>query len=138
MHWSDLAYGIKFVALRYFNVAGAKADGSIGEDHGPETHLVPIVLQVANGQRDTLKIFGTDYDTPDGTNVRDYVHVVDLADATFLPSSIWPRVTKVTPSTLAQQPASQTARFLKRPARLLVKKFQQRTHHAALAILTLW
>lgn len=84
MHWSDLAYGIKFVALRYFNVAGAKADGSIGEDHGPETHLVPIVLQVANGQRDTLKIFGTDYDTPDGTNVRDYVHVVDLADAHIL------------------------------------------------------
>lgn len=84
MHWSDLAYGIKFVALRYFNVAGAKADGSIGEDHGPETHLVPIVLQVANGQRDDLKIFGTDYDTPDGTNVRDYVHVVDLADAHIL------------------------------------------------------
>ncbi|KRM87810.1 UDP-glucose 4-epimerase GalE [Lacticaseibacillus thailandensis] len=84
MHWSDLAYGIKFVALRYFNVAGAKADGSIGEDHGPETHLVPIVLQVANGQRDKLKIFGSDYDTPDGTNVRDYVHVVDLADAHIL------------------------------------------------------
>lgn len=84
MRWTDQAYGIRFVALRYFNVAGAKADGSIGEDHGPETHLVPIVLQVANGQRDKLKIFGDDYDTPDGTNVRDYVHVVDLADAHIL------------------------------------------------------
>ncbi|MCE2138300.1 NAD-dependent epimerase/dehydratase family protein, partial [Streptococcus thermophilus] len=78
MHWADVAYGIKFVALRYFNVAGAKPDGSIGEDHGPETHLVPIILQVAQGKRDELKIFGDDYNTPDGTNVRDYVHVVDL------------------------------------------------------------
>lgn len=84
MHWSDVAYGIKFVALRYFNVAGAKADGSIGEDHSPETHLVPIILQVAAGERDGLKIFGTDYPTKDGTNVRDYVHVVDLADAHIL------------------------------------------------------
>lgn len=84
MHWSDLAYGIKFVALRYFNVAGAKADGSIGEDHHPETHLVPIILQVAAGERDQLQIFGDDYPTPDGTNVRDYVHVVDLADAHIL------------------------------------------------------
>ncbi|KRM42029.1 UDP-glucose 4-epimerase GalE [Lentilactobacillus parafarraginis] len=84
MHWSDVAYGIKFVALRYFNVAGAKADGSIGEDHHPETHLVPIILQVAAGERDQLTIFGDDYDTKDGTNVRDYVHVVDLADAHIL------------------------------------------------------
>ena len=84
MHWSDVAYGIKFVALRYFNVAGAKADGSIGEDHHPETHLIPIILQVAAGERDGLKIFGTDYPTKDGTNVRDYVHVVDLADAHIL------------------------------------------------------
>lgn len=84
MHWSDVAYGIKFVALRYFNVAGAKVDGSIGEDHSPETHLVPIILQVAAGERDGLKIFGTDYPTKDGTNVRDYVHVVDLADAHIL------------------------------------------------------
>lgn len=84
MHWSDVAYGIKFVALRYFNVAGAKSDGSIGEDHHPETHLVPIILQVAAGERDELTIFGDDYDTPDGTNVRDYVHVVDLADAHIL------------------------------------------------------
>ncbi|ALO03628.1 UDP-glucose 4-epimerase GalE [Lactiplantibacillus paraplantarum] len=84
MHWADAAYGIKFVALRYFNVAGAKPDGSIGEDHGPETHLVPIILQVAQGKRDELKIFGDDYNTPDGTNVRDYVHVIDLADAHIL------------------------------------------------------
>ncbi|WP_353949039.1 UDP-glucose 4-epimerase GalE [Sporolactobacillus sp. Y61] len=84
MHWSDLAYGIKFVALRYFNVAGAKPDGSIGEDHHPETHLLPIVLQVAAGSRDKLKIFGNDYETPDGTNVRDYVHPYDLADAHIL------------------------------------------------------
>lgn len=84
MKWSDQAYGIKWVALRYFNVAGAKPDGSIGEDHGPETHLLPIVLQVAQGKRDKLMIFGDDYDTPDGTNVRDYVHPFDLADAHML------------------------------------------------------
>lgn len=84
MRWSDEAYGIKFVALRYFNVAGAKEDGSIGEDHHPETHLVPIILEVAAGERDQLAIFGDDYPTNDGTNVRDYVHVVDLADAHIL------------------------------------------------------
>ncbi|MFT8410236.1 MAG: UDP-glucose 4-epimerase GalE [Schleiferilactobacillus perolens] len=84
IHWADVAYGIKFVALRYFNVAGAKADGSIGEDHHPETHLIPIILQVAAGKRDKLTIYGGDYPTEDGTNVRDYVHVVDLADAHIL------------------------------------------------------
>ena len=84
MKWTDQAYGIKFVALRYFNVAGAKPDGSIGEDHGPETHLLPIVLQVAQGKRDKLMIFGDDYQTPDGTNVRDYVHPFDLAYAHLL------------------------------------------------------
>jgi UDP-glucose 4-epimerase len=82
--WADQAYGIKFVALRYFNVAGAYPDGSIGEDHGPETHLTPIILQVALGKRAQLQIFGDDYNTPDGTNVRDYVHVLDLADAHIL------------------------------------------------------
>ncbi|WP_125711737.1 UDP-glucose 4-epimerase GalE [Companilactobacillus kedongensis] len=81
IHWSEVAYGIKYVALRYFNVAGAKPDGSIGEDHDPETHLIPVVLEVAAGQRDELTIFGDDYDTKDGTNVRDYVHVEDLAEA---------------------------------------------------------
>ncbi len=84
MRWADEAYGTKFVALRYFNVAGAKPDGSIGEDHGPETHLITIVLQVAQGKRDKLQIFGDDYNTPDGTNVRDYVHPFDLADAHIL------------------------------------------------------
>lgn len=84
MKWCDIAYGIKFVALRYFNVAGAKADGSIGEDHNPETHLVPIILQVALGKRKELAIFGDDYPTEDGTCIRDYVHVVDLIDAHIL------------------------------------------------------
>ena len=84
MRWADQAYGIKFVPLRYFNVAGAKPDGSIGEDHGPETHLLPIILQVAQGVREKIMIFGNDYNTPDGTNVRDYVHPFDLADAHLL------------------------------------------------------
>ncbi|MHC5372418.1 UDP-glucose 4-epimerase GalE [Enterococcus sp. LJL120] len=84
MKWCDGAYDMKFVALRYFNVAGAKADASIGEDHTPETHLVPIILQVALGQREILQIFGDDYDTPDGTNIRDYVHVEDLIAAHIL------------------------------------------------------
>ena len=84
MHWADEAYGMKFVALRYFNVAGAWSDGSIGEDHNPETHLMPIILQVAQGKRDKLQIYGDDYNTPDGTNIRDYVHPIDLADAHIL------------------------------------------------------
>ncbi len=75
------AYGLSFAALRYFNAAGASADGSIGEDHTPESHLIPIVLQVALGQRDAITIFGDDYPTPDGTCIRDYIHVDDLADA---------------------------------------------------------
>ena len=84
MRWADQTYGIKYVPLRYFNVAGAKPDGSIGEDHGPETHLLPIVLQVAQGKREKISILGDDYKTPDGTNVRDYVHPFDLADAHLL------------------------------------------------------
>ncbi|EPH95163.1 MULTISPECIES: UDP-glucose 4-epimerase GalE [unclassified Enterococcus] len=84
MKWCDNAYGMRYVALRYFNVAGAKSDASIGEDHDPETHLVPIILQVALGQREALAIFGDDYDTPDGTCVRDYVHVEDLIAAHIL------------------------------------------------------
>lgn len=84
MRWADEAYGLKWVALRYFNVAGAKEDGSIGEDHPTETHLVPIILQVALGERDKVMMFGDDYNTPDGFNVRDYVHVMDLADAHIL------------------------------------------------------
>lgn len=84
MRWCDEAYGMKFVALRYFNVAGAKADATIGEDHDPETHLVPIILQAALGQRKEVAIFGDDYDTPDGTCIRDYVHVEDLIAAHLL------------------------------------------------------
>lgn len=76
---SATAWGLGATALRYFNAAGAAADGSIGEDHDPESHLIPLVLQVALGQRSALKIFGTDYPTPDGTCVRDYIHVEDLA-----------------------------------------------------------
>ena len=81
LKWADNAYGIKFVALRYFNAAGAHISGKIGEDHSPETHLIPIILQTALGQREKMCIFGDDYDTPDGTCVRDYIHVTDLADA---------------------------------------------------------
>lgn len=81
MKWSDLAYGIKYVSLRYFNVAGASNDSSIGEDHNPETHLIPIVLQVPLEKRDFITIFGDDYNTFDGTCIRDYIHVEDLADA---------------------------------------------------------
>ena len=75
------SFGLGYAALRYFNAAGASLDGLLGEDHDPETHLIPIVLQVALGQRQRLSIFGSDYPTPDGTCVRDYVHVLDLADA---------------------------------------------------------
>lgn len=81
MKWCDNAYGIHYVALRYFNVAGAKSDSSIGEDHDPETHLIPIILQTALGQRDYLGIYGDDYDTPDGTCIRDYVYIEDLIEA---------------------------------------------------------
>ena len=75
------AYGLSFAAFRYFNAAGAAEDGTIGEDHQPETHLIPLVLDAATGRRDHIKIFGTDYDTPDGTCLRDYVHVDDLSRA---------------------------------------------------------
>jgi UDP-glucose-4-epimerase GalE len=78
------AYGIGYAALRYFNAAGAAADGTLGEHHDPETHLIPLVLQVALGQRPHVEVFGTDYPTPDGTCVRDYVHVEDLAEAHVL------------------------------------------------------
>ena len=78
------AYGLGYAALRYFNAAGAAPDGTIGEDHDPETHLIPLVLQVALGQRPHIEVFGTDYPTPDGTCIRDYIHVDDLADAHLL------------------------------------------------------
>lgn len=78
------AYGLRYVALRYFNAAGADPSGEIGEDHNPETHLIPIVLQTALGLRESVTVFGTDYPTPDGTCIRDYVHVCDLAAAHVL------------------------------------------------------
>ncbi|MBK9127677.1 MAG: UDP-glucose 4-epimerase GalE [Phycisphaerales bacterium] len=78
---SAAAWGLGSVALRYFNASGAAADATIGEDHEPEIHLIPLVLKVALGQRESIKIFGTDYPTPDGTCIRDYVHVEDLAEA---------------------------------------------------------
>ncbi|MFZ0369610.1 MAG: UDP-glucose 4-epimerase GalE [Halobacillus sp.] len=84
LHWAEKAHGIKHVVLRYFNVAGADPEGRVGEDHRPETHLIPIVLQVAQGKRDKIMIFGDDYPTEDGTCIRDYVHVTDLVDAHLL------------------------------------------------------
>lgn len=81
LHDFDSAYGLKYVALRYFNAAGADFEGKIGESHQPEPHLIPIVLQTALGKREKISIFGEDYDTEDGTCVRDYIHVNDLADA---------------------------------------------------------
>lgn len=84
MHWADKANGIKSIALRYFNVAGAASDGSIGEDHGPESHLVPNILKSAITGDGNFTIFGDDYNTKDGTNVRDYVQVEDLIDAHLL------------------------------------------------------
>lgn len=84
LFWMEKIYGMQFCALRYFNASGAHIDGSIGEDHDPETHLIPIVLQVALGQREKLLVFGDDYETPDGTCIRDYVHVMDLALAHVL------------------------------------------------------
>jgi len=84
MKWFDVAHGIKYVSLRYFNAAGAHESGRIGEDHNPESHLIPIVLQVALGQRAHISVFGDDYDTEDGTCIRDYIHVSDLADAHVL------------------------------------------------------
>lgn len=84
MKWFDKAYGIKYISLRYFNAAGAYEDGSIGEVHNPETHLIPLILQVPLGQREKIYIFGDDYPTEDGTCIRDYIHVMDLASAHYL------------------------------------------------------
>ncbi|NLC95620.1 MAG: UDP-glucose 4-epimerase GalE [Bacilli bacterium] len=82
--WFDKAHGIKYISLRYFNVAGADISGEIGEDHNPETHLIPLVLQVPLNKREYISIYGDDYDTPDGTCIRDYIHVTDLANAHIL------------------------------------------------------
>jgi UDP-arabinose 4-epimerase len=84
LHDYAYAHGMRYVSLRYFNAAGADPDAEIGEDHEPETHLIPLVLDVALGKQNNIKIFGTDYETPDGTCIRDYVHVTDLAEAHLL------------------------------------------------------
>ncbi len=84
LKWCDKAYGIRYTALRYFNVAGADPEGNIGEDHRPETHLIPIILQIPLGKREAISVFGNDYPTPDGTCIRDYIHVCDLAAAHVL------------------------------------------------------
>ena len=84
MRWCARAYGLKFVSLRYFNACGAHISGKIGEAHNPETHLIPIILQVPLGQREAVSMFGDDYPTPDGTCVRDYIHVMDLSEAHLL------------------------------------------------------
>ena len=82
--WVGKAHGLRFVSLRYFNACGAHVSGQIGEAHNPESHLIPLILQVPNGQRDFISIFGDDYDTKDGTCIRDYIHVTDLAQAHIL------------------------------------------------------
>ena len=82
--WMDRLYGMRYCSLRYFNACGAHPDGHIGEAHDPETHLIPLALGVALGQREAIHIYGTDYDTPDGACIRDYVHVLDLARAHIL------------------------------------------------------
>ncbi|MBS3198604.1 UDP-glucose 4-epimerase GalE [Turicibacter bilis] len=84
INWYHKAHGTNYVSLRYFNVAGAHPSGLIGEKHDPETHLIPIILQVASGRREAINVFGDDYDTADGTCIRDYIHVCDLAEAHIL------------------------------------------------------
>jgi UDP-arabinose 4-epimerase len=84
LHWYAHAYDLRYAALRYFNAAGADPDGEIGEDHDPETHLIPLAIDAARGGRGALDVYGTDYPTPDGTAIRDYIHVVDLAEAHVL------------------------------------------------------
>jgi UDP-glucose 4-epimerase len=84
LRWHEEAHGLRYISLRYFNTAGADPEGELGEDHNPETHLIPRVLDVAMGKMPFIEIYGTDYDTPDGTCIRDYIHVTDLAQAHIL------------------------------------------------------
>lgn len=83
-YWTSKAHGLRYVSLRYFNACGADKSGKIGEAHNPESHLIPLILQVPNGKRESISIYGTDYDTPDGTCIRDYIHFTDLAQAHIL------------------------------------------------------
>ena len=98
LRWYGQAHGLRYAALRYFNAAGADPDGEVGEDHSPETHLIPLAIAAAHGRGDPLSIFGTDYRTPDGTAVRDYIHVVDLAEAHLLALAALARGAKATAS----------------------------------------
>lgn len=82
--WVDKAHGLRYVSLRYFNARGAHKSGNIGEAHNPESHLIPLILQVPNGKRESISVYGDDYDTKDGTCIRDYIHVTDLASAHIL------------------------------------------------------
>jgi UDP-glucose 4-epimerase len=84
LRWFHESYGVEYLSLRYFNAAGADGDGEFGEDHDPETHLIPLVLDAASGRREHVQVMGTDYPTPDGTCIRDYIHVTDLAEAHVL------------------------------------------------------
>ncbi|PMQ02510.1 MAG: UDP-glucose 4-epimerase GalE [Dictyoglomus sp. NZ13-RE01] len=84
LKWYDRIYGVKFISLRYFNAAGADPEGELGEDHNPETHLIPLILKTALGLREYIEIYGTDYPTPDGTCIRDYIHISDLSYAHIL------------------------------------------------------
>ncbi len=97
LNWYGQAYGIRSIALRYFNAAGADPEGELGEDHRPEEHLIPLVLFAGLGRREHVAVFGTDYDTPDGTCIRDYIHVADLCEAHYLALQ---RLRKGAPSTV--------------------------------------
>lgn len=119
-HWLERAYGLKWVALRYFNAAGASLDGSIGEAHSQETHLIPLVLKTALGQRDAIQVFGTDYHTPDGTCIRDYIHVLDLAEAHVL--ALIKTSTPVTNS-----PSSNNTETVEKSSTSLVEQTNQNT-----------
>lgn len=113
----DTAYKLKSVTFRYFNAAGADPTGLLGEDHAPETHLIPLVLLAALGQRESISIFGTDYETPDGTCIRDYIHVADLAEAHVLGLEYILKGGTQTPSTWGMAMASPLKRSSKRPSR---------------------
>jgi UDP-arabinose 4-epimerase len=110
LHWYAQAYGLRWVVLRYFNAAGADSEGEIGEDHEPETHLIPRAIQAALGELPSVDIYGTDYPTPDGTAVRDYIHVMDLADAHVLALQHLLGGDKIWRSTLARAAAIRYAK----------------------------
>ena len=116
LKWCDCAYNIRYVALRYFNAAGSDTEAGIGEDHNPESHLIPLVMKTALGQRDHIGIFGEDYPTPDGTCVRDYIHVKDLAEAHLLALEYLDGAASVTCSIWAMAPVIPCGRSSKRPA----------------------